>query len=182
MATFSTNAVMFIHNVCLALYMVKYFLMNNVIIVTAQDPVLNNLNFKLYQDTSERQVTAFLPGPEEPQIMTIETSWGAHLTASRGYLLINDIDSTDDIWPIAPEIFSKSYIITRPGYCMKIVPTFLVPLIDLTNGDEDQLVSVQTLEGLETVRAGDFFLARGVNGEIWPFPKRKIFTKMKPAK
>ena len=49
----------------------------------------------------------------------------------------------------------------------------LVPLTDLTDGDEDQLVTVQSLEGPETVRAGDFFLAKGVKDELWPYPKHK---------
>ena len=32
-----------------------------------------------------------------------------------------------------------------------------------------------------TVRAGDFLLAKGVQGEIWPYPKAKFLKKMKPA-
>jgi hypothetical protein len=33
---------------------------------------------------------------------------------------------------------------------------------------------VETLEGTETVRAGDFFLARGIKGEIWPYPANRM--------
>jgi hypothetical protein len=40
---------------------------------------------------------------------------------------------------------------------------------------------VHTFEGAVTVRAGDFFLAKGVKGEIWPFPKEKVAEMMKPA-
>jgi hypothetical protein len=57
----------------------------------------------------------------------------------------------------------------------------LVPLTDVTNGDEDQMVTVHTLEGTETVRAGDFLLAKGPKGEIWPYPKAKAEKMMKPA-
>jgi hypothetical protein len=51
----------------------------------------------------------------------------------------------------------------------------------VTNGDEDRMVMVHTLEGVETVRAGDFFLAKGVHGEIWPYPKDKAEKIMKPV-
>jgi hypothetical protein len=30
------------------------------------------------------------------------------------------------------------------------------------------------MEGPETVRAGDFYLARGVKGEIWPYPAHRM--------
>jgi len=40
---------------------------------------------------------------------------------------------------------------------------------------------VQTFEGPVTVRAGDFLLAKGVKGEIWPYPKEKAAEIMKPA-
>ena len=45
----------------------------------------------------------------------------------------------------------------------------------------DRLVKVVTLEGDETVRAGDFYLAKGVQGEVWPYPKEKIKDVMVPA-
>jgi hypothetical protein len=57
----------------------------------------------------------------------------------------------------------------------------LVPLTDLTDGDEDQMVTIHTLEGVDTVRAGDFLLAKGVKGEIWPYPKEKAAEIMSPA-
>ena len=113
--------------------------------------------------------------------MTITTPWGAQLTAKKGYLLVADADEPDELWPIDPEIFSKSYTITRPGYCKKIVPTDLVPLTDLTDGRDDEFVTIESLEGPETVRAGDFYLARGVDGEIWPIPKGKTWIQMGPV-
>jgi hypothetical protein len=57
----------------------------------------------------------------------------------------------------------------------------LVPLVDVTNGNPDALVTVVSLEGSETVRAGDFCLARGVKGEVWAYPKEKIEHVMMPA-
>jgi hypothetical protein len=42
-------------------------------------------------------------------------------------------------------------------------------------------VTIHTLEGVDTVRAGDFFLAKGVKGEIWPYPKAKAAEIMRPA-
>jgi hypothetical protein len=56
----------------------------------------------------------------------------------------------------------------------------LAPLTDLTR-DPDQLVTIVSLEGPETVKAGDFYLAKGVRGEIWPYPKEKIADVMVPA-
>jgi hypothetical protein len=55
-------------------------------------------------------------------------------------------------------------------------------LTDVTGGDEDQEVIVHTLEGVETVRAGGYYLSKGVKGEIWPFPKEKIDSLLKPLK
>jgi hypothetical protein len=57
----------------------------------------------------------------------------------------------------------------------------LVPLTDFTGGDESQQVTVVTLEGSETVPAGDFYLAKGVKGEIWPYPKEKVKDVMMPV-
>jgi len=54
-------------------------------------------------------------------------------------------------------------------------------LTELTGGDANQRVQIETLEGAVTVRAGDFYLARGVQGEIWPFPKEKVNGQMAPV-
>jgi hypothetical protein len=37
------------------------------------------------------------------------------------------------------------------------------------------------MEGAETVWAGNFYLARGVRGEIWPYPQEKIKEVFVPA-
>lgn len=113
--------------------------------------------------------------------MEIKTPWGTVLTASSGDLLVSEMETPNDFWPIKPEIFEASYVLIRPGYCIKRAITLLTPLTDLTNGNEDALVTVVTLEGAETVRAGDFYLARGVKGEVWPYPKEKITQVMIPA-
>jgi hypothetical protein len=77
-------------------------------------------------------------------------------------------------------IFEESYDIVRPGYCVKKAVTLLVPLTEITH-DPDRLVTVVTLEGEETVKAGDFYLAKGVKGEVWPYPKEKIRTVLTPV-
>lgn len=122
----------------------------------------------------------FLPAPNEPQFIEINTPWGAQLTAKKGDFLISEITTPNDFWPINPVIFEESYVITRPGYCAKKAITLLVPLTDIT-GNPDQQVTVVSLEGPETVRAGDFYLAKGVRGEVWPYPKHKVKDVMVPA-
>ena len=148
--------------------------MGEPIIITAQDPILKTLRFKPYQNTEERRVEQFLPGPDEPQTIEVKTPWGAELTAKSGDYVVSNIGKPGDRWPIDREIFENSYLITRPGYCIKNAVTELVPMIDLTNGNPDQLVTVQTMEGPETVRAADFYLARGIKGEIWPYPAHRM--------
>ncbi len=112
--------------------------------------------------------------------MDIDTPWGTQITARKGDFLISEVETPDDYWPIDPVIFEESYVIIRPGYCVKKAITLLVPLTDLT-GDPDREVTVLTLEGGETVRAADFYLAKGIKGEIWPYPREKIGNIMVPA-
>ena len=113
--------------------------------------------------------------------MEIKTPWGTVLTARSGDFLVSEVDTPNDFWPIDPQIFEDSYVLLRPGYCVKKAVTLLTPLTDITDGDPDALVSIVTLEGTETVRAGDFYLAMGVKGEVWPYPKEKIAQVMIPA-
>lgn len=155
--------------------------MSKPIVITSDDPVLKSLNFKPYRSKVERRVIPFLPRQGEPQTLDVKTPWGAVLTAKKGDFLVSELDKPEDYWPIDPVIFEESYIITRPGFCAKNAVTLLVPLTDLTYGDPDQKVTVVSLEGAETVRAGDFFLAKGVKGEIWPYPKEKIDEVMTPV-
>jgi len=123
----------------------------------------------------------YLPGPDEPQTMEINTPWGGQLTAQKGDFLVSEIDTPNDFWSVDPVIFEESYIISRPGFCVKKAVTLLVPMIDLTGGDPNREVTVITMEGPVTVRAGDFFLAKGVRGEIWPYPQEKFEEVLVPA-
>ena len=149
--------------------------------LTALDPIIERLNFKSYKSTVERRFERFSPGPGEPDRKEIPTPWGESLTATAGDYLVSEMDSPDDRWPVEAEIFEKSYEIVRPGVCVKTAVTKLVPLVDVTDGDANRMVTVYTLEGPETVRAGDFYLARGIHDEIWTYPKDKVQNVMKPA-
>jgi len=154
--------------------------MSEPLLITSSDPILETLPFKPYRSIMERRVVPFFPARDEPQTMEIVTPWGTQITARKGDFLISEVETPDDYWPIDPVIFEDSYVIIRPGYCIKKAITLLVPLTDLT-GDPERQVTVMTLEGEETVRAGDFYLARGIKGEIWPYPKEKIGNIMMPA-
>ena len=154
--------------------------MSEPLLITSADSILSNLNFKPYRSKVERRVVPFLPAPSEPQTLEINTPWGTQLTARKGDFLISEIATPNDYWSIDPVIFEESYTIIRPGYCIKKAITWLTPLTDITH-DPDQQVTVITLEGAETVRAGDFYLAKGIKGEIWPYPKEKIDDVMMPA-
>ena len=149
--------------------------------LTSLHPILDRLNFKAYKSIVERRFERFLPKTGEPDKAEIPTPWGESLTAKAGDYLVSELDSPNDRWPVDAEVFENSYEIVRPGVCAKKSLTYLVPLVDVTEGDEDQMVTVYTLEGPETVRAGDFYLARGIYNEIWTYPKDKVQTVMKPA-
>jgi len=164
--------------------MVEYFYlitMVNTLVITSDDPILQTLNFKPYRSKVERRVIPFMPAPNEPQSMEITTPWGAELTAKSGDFLISEIDKPNDFWPIDATIFEESYVLIRPGYCIKKAITLLTPLTEVTQGDPDALVTVVSMEGAETVRAGDFCLAKGIKGEVWAYPKEKIEHVMMPA-
>ncbi|HSL31568.1 MAG TPA: hypothetical protein VK900_20375 [Anaerolineales bacterium] len=154
--------------------------MTEQLMITSSNPILETLNFKPYRSTVERRVVPFFPAPGSPQTMEINTPWGTQLTASKGDFLVSEVDTPDDYWPVDPVIFEESYVIIRPGYCVKKAVTLLVPLTDIT-GDPDQEVTVATLEGNVTVRAGDFYLAKGVKGEVWPYPKEKVGNVLMPV-
>ena len=149
------------------------------LVIASSDSILEKLNFKPYRNKVERRVVPFFPAPNEPQTLEIDTPCGTHLTARKGDFLVSEVETPDDYWAIDPVIFEESYVIIRPGYCVKKAVTLLVPLPDIP-GAPDRLVTVVTLEGDETVRAGDFYLAKGIKGEIWPYPKEKIKDVMTP--
>lgn len=155
--------------------------MANPIELTSLHPILEQLKFKPYQSTVERRFERFLPGPGKPDRKEIATPWGESLTAKAGDYLVSEMDNPDDRWPVDAEVFENSYEIVKPGVCKKKALTELVPLEDVTEGNPDQMVTVYTLEGPETVRAGDFYLARGIYGEIWTYPKDKVQGVMKPV-
>jgi hypothetical protein len=148
--------------------------MKEPISITSNDPRLADLKFTSFRNTVERRCEEFQPGAHEPQSQEIKTPWGAELTARAGDYIVSDINKPEDRWPVERKIFQETYIISRPGYCMKNAVTELVPMIELTGGDPNQLVTVHSLEGAETVRAGGFYLARGVRGEIWAYPKNRM--------
>jgi hypothetical protein len=150
------------------------------IVISSDDSILKNLNFRPYRSKVERRVIPFLPAPGEPQSMEVSTPWGAQLTAKFGDFLVSEVDTPSDYWPIDPQIFEESYVIIRPGYCVKKALTLLVPLTDIT-GDPEREVTIISLEGPETVKAGDFYLAKGIKGEVWPYPKEKVADVMLPA-
>lgn len=147
----------------------------------SDDPLIEQLHFKPYRNAMLRRVLPFLPAPHEPQTMKVTTPWGAVLTVKAGDMLISELDAPHDVWPIDAGIFDESYMMTGPGVCIKRAITLIVPLTDVAEGDENRMVTVHTLEGPETVRAGDFFLAKGVRGEIWPCTKEKVAKTMRPA-
>jgi len=134
------------------------------------DPIVQTLDFRSYHNEVERRFERFMPEPGGPETLEVPTSWGEIITATAGDYLVGPKENPDDHWPVNAEIFEKTYEIIGPGVCVKVAHTDLVPLMNVTNGNPDQMVTVHTLEGPETVRAGDFFLARGVGGEIWPYP------------
>ena len=149
--------------------------MNEPILLKSNDPVIKTLDFKPYRSIVERRVKRFLPPLGEPQDIEIMTPWGEYLTVNAGDYIVSELDAPpEDRWPVESSIFEETYIETRPGYCVKRALTMLVPLVDTTGGDPNQEVVVETLEGLVSVRAGDFYLALGVQGEIWPYPKEKV--------
>ncbi len=155
--------------------------MKEPIVLMSDDPLLDTLDFRPYRNMSLRRVVPFVPAADQPQTLEVTTPWGAKLTAKKGDLLVSELDTPGDVWPVDAHIFDETYLITAPGFCVKRAITMLVPLTDVAGGDEDRMVTIHALEGPETVRAGDFFLARGVRGEIWPYPRAKAMKIMKPA-
>ncbi len=147
--------------------------MSQPIDIRSQDHNLQKLKFKTYRYRQERKAVQFLPSPDEAQTMVILTPWGAELVAQKGDYIVNDLDSPENHWPVQKDIFETSYLETHPGFFIKRAVVHLYPLREFTK-DPEQLVRVHTLEGVVTVRAGDFYLARGIKDEVWPMPKDKV--------
>lgn len=155
--------------------------MEEPLIVTSDDPILQSLHFKAYRSARERRMVPFSPAEGEPQTREITTRGGRVLTAQRGDILLSEMDTPEYVWPVDPQIFEASYVIVRPGVCVKRAVTRLVPLTELTDGNPDREVTVVSLEGANTVRAGDYYLAKGVAGEIWAYDAKKVGIIMKPV-
>src|SRR5512138_2522324 len=100
--------------------------MSEPLTITSSDHMLATLNFKPYRSKVERRVVPFLPGRNESQSMEINTPWGAQLTARKGDFLVSEVATPNDYWPVDSVIFEESYIISRPGYCVKKAVTWLV--------------------------------------------------------
>jgi len=155
--------------------------MDEPLIITSDNPILQTLPFKPYRAAIERRMVPFLPKDGEPQTRVIETLGGRILTARRGDILVSEMETPQYVWPVDPLIFEASYEVVSPGVCVKRAITWLVPLTELTDGDPDRPVTVVSLEGANIVRAGDFYLAKGVAGEIWAYDAKKVGTIMKPV-
>ena len=112
--------------------MVEYFPMEEALRISSQDKILASLPFIPYRSLHERRVVPFLPAPNEPQTLEIDTPWGTHLTARKGDFLISEVATPDDYWAIDPVIFEESYVMVRPGYCVKKAVILLVPLTKVT--------------------------------------------------
>ncbi|GAB4579830.1 MAG: hypothetical protein Fur0022_25690 [Anaerolineales bacterium] len=154
--------------------------MSQPIEIRAQDSALKRLKFKVYRYKQERQAYQFWPKDGEPPTKVILTPWGAELIAQAGDYIVNEIGTPENSWPVQKDIFEETYVETQPGIYIKRAYVSLYPLSEFTK-DPEQLVSVHTLEGVVTVRAGDFYLCRGVKGEVWPMPNDKVLTTLVPV-
>ncbi len=153
---------------------------NNLLELRPDDPIIGTLDFRPYRNSAVRHAERYLPAEGEPETMDVLCPWGDTLTVSAGDYIVSEIDNPDDRWPVEKSIFEKTYIEVGPNRYQKKELTNLVPLTEVTH-NPDQKVIVHTLEGDLTVRSGDFYLARGVNGEIWPFPQEKVEQIMVPV-
>jgi hypothetical protein len=140
--------------------------------ITRNDEILAQLDFKPYRNSALRRAIQFIPAPGEAQTQEITCPWGERLTAKAGDYIVSEVSAPQDRWPVERTIFERTYVEVEPGLVVKRQVTHLVPLTDFT-GDPDQVVQVHTIEGVVSIRAGDFYLARGIGGEIWPYPKEK---------
>ena len=152
--------------------------MNDLMEIKSDSPFLKILEFRPYCcDGLERKAEQFLPPSDEPQTKEIEAPWGGKLTAESGDYIVSDMQNPDDSWVVRKDIFDTTYSKTRKNTYIKSASVYLVPLTDIT-GDPDEFVIVFTLEGPMTVRSGDFYLARGIENEIWPIPREKVGTEL----
>ena len=141
------------------------------------DARIKDLVFGQYRCTQTRKAVQFLPEPHEPQQMKVQTPWGATLELTAGDYLVSEMDRPEDQWPVEQGIFEDTYEQVAPEVFRKKAITWLIPLTDIIP-DPEQAVVVETLEGNVEVKAGDFYLAKGVKGEIWPYPAEEVRSDM----
>lgn len=149
--------------------------------ISDHDAILDTVDFRPYISNTERHAEQFLPPPDAPQTVEVHTPWGGTLLAQAGDYIVNDVKNRADCWVVEREIFETTYHQVRPGRWVKSAITYLAPLTDLTGQVEDRTVTIHTLEGPVTVRAGDFYLARGAQGELWAIPNEKVHATMQPV-
>lgn len=148
--------------------------------IKSDSPYLKILNFRPYCCAgSERNAEQYVPSDGEPETKEIQAPWGGVLTAEAGDYIVSDIENPNDSWVVKKDIFDTTYSKTSKNTFIKSANVLLVPLTEIT-GDPDEVVIVHTLEGPMEVRSGDFYLAMGVEKEIWPIPKEKVETEFIP--
>lgn len=146
----------------------------------ADDEKVKETRFKSYRSNIMRRAVRYNPGKGEPEEIAIQTPWGEKLNCRRGDYIVSEMDDSEDSWPVSADIFEETYMQVEPEVYIKKALMHLVPLTEFTRGKPDVLVAVHTLEGVVKVPAGEFFLARGTRGEIWPVPSEKI-QQMRPV-
>jgi hypothetical protein len=148
--------------------------------IQANSPTLKMLHFRPYRyQGAERQAEQFVPD-DDAAVKQVQTPWGGTLTAEPGDYIVRDANNPHDAWVVKKDIFDSTYVRTKRGTYVKAANVFLAPLTEIT-GDDDEEVVIDTKEGSVTVRAGDFYLAKGVEDEIWPVPKEKVGTDLLPV-
>ena len=167
-----------------------------VLVLREDDPSLASLDFRPYRSAAARHACQFLPGPDEPQILSVRCPWGETLTAEPGDYVVSESElagSEEDRWVVSRCIFERTYAPISEDdddtrrklgsgrgkegeerLFRKEAMTHLVPMIAACGGDPESRAILCTREGEVTVRAGDFHLARGADGEIWPIPNEKV--------
>src|SRR5262245_9515983 len=83
---------MFMENVPVVEYFCLNIHMNDPMVITSSDTMLETLSFKPYRSKVERRVIPFMPAPDEEQSIEIKTPWGTMLTAKSGDFLISELD------------------------------------------------------------------------------------------
>jgi len=148
--------------------------------IRADDPVIQKVNFKTYRYTTRREADQFCPDPDESQTKVVKTPWDDELTAHSGDYLVHEQGQPEDQWVVEKDIFEDTYENIEQGTYVKKSTVELAPLTALTQ-DPDQEVKIHSREGVLTVRAGDYFLAKGSQEEIWPISNDKVEQNMEPV-